>query len=160
VRMSQAALDDEPAALMDALDMQVDAISLDLPGDSIAVWAKAGGEAGRERAWEAVQRFLDERVRRTISLPRTWLVPRMQKCDATLEDLESFTDRWLLTAGACVLDASGAGDRIEPLPVPACVRERDAWATVRLRAGHEAIAAGAARVRSLPAAGQDLERAI
>jgi hypothetical protein len=102
--------------------------------------------------WDAVQVFLDERAKRTVSLPHTWLVPRLEKRDAVLDDIDGFVDRWLLTAGACVIDPPATADRIEPLPVPAAVRERDAWARLRMDMTRDVLrAAGAQRV-ALPAA--------
>ncbi|HLP83491.1 MAG TPA: 6-hydroxymethylpterin diphosphokinase MptE-like protein [Phycisphaerales bacterium] len=140
----------EGTPLLDALDMGVDAISVDLPGDSDAAWRDAGAGVSREQTWDAMQAFLDERAKRIVNVPTTWLVPRMQKRDATLDDLESFMDRWLLTAGACVIDATTRADRVEPLPVPDRVRQRMTWAKTVLTVSHDTIRATAAVRPALP----------
>jgi hypothetical protein len=60
-----------------------------------------------------------------VRLP--WIVARTTRCEATLPELEAFFDRWLLGAGAAVIDAMPApapGERIEPLPVPAAAARR------------------------------------
>jgi hypothetical protein len=54
-------------------------------------------------------------------LPTPWIVPRITRCDATYEELENFFDRWILGAGAAVIDplpCAVPGERIEPLPLP------------------------------------------
>ncbi len=151
VRFSHMALQDGDASLTDALDLRLDAISLDLPGDSEATWQRACLSPAREMVWEAIQTFLDERAKRTVSLPHTWLVPRLEKRDAVLDDIDSFVDRWLLTAGACVIDPPATADRIEPLPVPAAVRERDAWSRLRLDMTRDVVRAAGAQRIALPA---------
>jgi hypothetical protein len=86
-----------------------------------------------------MQSALDERNARSgRCLPRTWIVPRLTRCDETYGDIEGFCDRWLLTLGACAIDAlevERASDRIAPLPVPAITSERRAWAIRRVDAG-------------------------
>ncbi len=161
IRFSQVVLSDDATVLLDALDMHIDAISLDLPGDSQRSWEVAQAMPSREATWEAVQAFLDERAKRIVSLPHTWLVPRMAKHETTLDDLDSFFDRWLLTAGACVIDPPQRAGRIEPLPLPRDAACRDAWAIHHLQLQHTTIAASGAAQRSLPAfTTAGLERAI
>jgi hypothetical protein len=60
-------------------------------------------------------------------LPDAWVVPRIERRDATYERIEMLYDAWVARCGACVIDPSAVareGERIMPLPVPACVRER------------------------------------
>jgi hypothetical protein len=164
LRLSYQALTDGARPLTDALDLRLDAISLDLPGDSQTTWDREQITPSRESAWDAVQTFLDERAQRVVSVPHTWLVPRLMKRDAVLDDIDSFFDRWLLTAGACVIDAPTVPDRLEPLPVPASVRVRDVWSRSTLSTTHDVHHAAASQRPALPgmkpAATAELERAI
>lgn len=68
-------------------------------------------------------------------LPTPWIVPRLTRCDAVYEKIEAFYDAWLARAGAAVIDplpAPREGERIEPLPPPACVAERRARTELRV----------------------------
>lgn len=143
-------------ALIDAMDMKVDVVSVDMAGDEIETWRARAGNDGMERCWEAMQESLDERTARGVAcLPRTWLVPRLTRCDATYGDIESFVDRWMLTCGACALDAPGvadapAGSRIEALPVTANVAAYREWSRVVISA--ESLVTPLAAPRLLPQA--------
>jgi len=138
-------------AMTDAMDLGVDIVSIDMAGDSAETWTARSGRDTITACWEAMQGGLDERAKRAgACLPRTWFVPRLTRCDGTYSDIEGFMDRWMLTCGACAIDpleTSVAGDRIEPLPVPANVRERRAWSVQHVEAG--AICLGAGRSREL-----------
>ena len=63
-------------------------------------------------------------------MPTPWIVPRITRCDAVYEEIESFYDRWLVLAGAAVIDplpvpaAAQAEGRIRPLPKPAGAARR------------------------------------
>jgi hypothetical protein len=111
-----------------------------------------------------MQAALDERNARSgRCLPRTWIVPRLTRCDATYDDIEGFYDRWMLTWGACALDPlthEEPGDRIAPLPLPGVVANRRAWSIRRIDTS--AIALGPARERVLAGAsfGDDLHAPI
>lgn len=124
--------------LTDAMDFGFDAVSIELPGDSRALWQARGGEDTRDRVWDMLQEFIDERNRRcTGGLPRTWLVPRLTRRDATLEEVEMFYDRWLTACGACVIDAPGPlrpWESIAALPLPTSVIARRAWDTLAIEA--------------------------
>ena len=68
-------------------------------------------------------------------LPAQWIVPRILKCDATLEEIEPFYDRWIMTLGAAVIDPLPAwsADPIIPLPVPAARLTQLSREVVRVR---------------------------
>jgi hypothetical protein len=64
-------------------------------------------------------------------LPDRWVVPRITRRTQTLEEIEPFYDRWLLTTGACVIDppdqdACTPAVRALPLPAPAAARRQRA----------------------------------
>ncbi len=77
-----------------------------------------------------------ETCTKSHGLPSPWIIPRLTRCDATYDRIEEFYNRWMLTAGACVIDPLPApipGDRIEPLPVPTSVRTRAKHSTIVIR---------------------------
>jgi hypothetical protein len=82
-----------------------------------------------ERARGNLAALLERRggIPSTDGLAVPWIVPRMTRCDAVYEEIEAFYDRWLLAAGAAVIDplpASRPGERIDPLPPPPAVARR------------------------------------
>jgi hypothetical protein len=150
--------------LIEAMDIGVDAVSIDMAGDSRATWLARTGTDTMQTCWDAMQAALDERNTRSgRCLPRTWIVPRLTRCDATYDDIEGFYDRWMLTWGACALDPlehEQPGDRIAPLPLPGIVANRRAWSIRRIDTS--AIPLGPARERVLAGAsfGDDLHAPI
>jgi len=69
-------------------------------------------------------------------LPAVWVVPRITRCDAVYEEVEPFYDRWLMQAGAAVIDPLPVpmpGQRIGPLPPPEGVIRRDRARIVTVR---------------------------
>ncbi|MCC6427395.1 MAG: DUF115 domain-containing protein [Phycisphaerales bacterium] len=68
-------------------------------------------------------------------MPNLWIIPRITRRDEVYEELEGFYDRWLMEAGACVIDPLPGvvpGARIAPLPRPAWVEAMDAQTTARV----------------------------
>lgn len=60
-------------------------------------------------------------------LPDLWVVPRVERRDATYGVIEVLYDAWVARCGACVIDPTPSVrecERITPLPVPASVVER------------------------------------
>lgn len=154
-RLSWEALRDEGARpLIDAMELGVCVVSVDMPGDTPETWRARAGSDTLQPCWDAVQEALNARTERAGPLPATWFVPRLERCDATYLDIEGFVDRWMLTCGWCVLDPAGsvnAGDRITPLPEPASVVARRAWSR-REAAPAGAIPAAPAQRAALPGA--------
>jgi hypothetical protein len=149
LRISHEALDarDEDT-LIDAMDLGLDAVSIDMAGDDAEAWLRRTGADTLGPTWDAVQRALDERRARdgVRALPSTWLVPRLARTDDTLGEIEGFCDRWMLTCGACAIDPRPEvvpGQRVEPLPLPANVVARRAWS-------NQSLAAHSARVLLTP----------
>lgn len=127
-------------SLVDAMDLGIDVVSIDMPGDTPETWLARSNTNTIDQCWEAMQHALDERAKRnSTSLPSTWFVPRLTRCDATYADIESFVDRWMLTCGCCALDAPSISDtppgaRIEPLPQPANVIAKRVWSHITISA--------------------------
>jgi hypothetical protein len=111
------------------LECGVDIISVDLMAETPATYRKVMGVDMFARVRANIERLIEARSRRPASggLPRPWIVPRITRCDAVYGEIEAFYDRWLMGAGAAVIDAlpvSMPGERIEPLPVPASAARR------------------------------------
>jgi len=66
-------------------------------------------------------------------IPRPWIVPRITRCDATIDQVQAFHDTWIMRCGASVIDPVGTpepGARVAPLPAPAW--RRAWWARERM----------------------------
>jgi hypothetical protein len=113
-----------------AIDALLDAgphvVSVDLMAETPATYRAVMGADLFQHVRDNLARAL--RVQgRAGGLPTPWIVPRMTRCDAVYEEVESFHDRWLLAAGAAVIDPlPGAlpGQRIDPLPRPEAASRR------------------------------------
>ncbi len=106
-----------------------DVISVDVCAETAETYRAVMGSDRFDRVRGNLQRLLELRAAREAvgGLPKPWIVPRMTRCDATYGEIEGFYDRWIMLAGAAVIDPlSGpmAGERIEPLPVPALAARR------------------------------------
>lgn len=125
----------EPAACDELLGLGVPVVSVDLWADSPNTYLALTGRAGLEAAGASVRRMLAARAQRD-GLPATWIVPRITRCDAVYSELESFYDHWRMEAGAAVIDPlpfTLPDQRIAPLPLPACVLERERRTVMRVR---------------------------
>jgi hypothetical protein len=107
------------------LEAGPDVISVDVLAESPETYKALTGRDGLETVRDGVTRLLEKRAY-AGGMPRPWVVPRITRRDAVYEQIEDFYVRGLITAGACVIDPLPApdGGRIEPLPLPANVRER------------------------------------
>lgn len=101
----------------------VDVISVDLMAVNRATYQDIMGADLFERARDNLLALLELR-RGPLATP--WIVPRITRCDAVYEQIETFHDHWLMRAGSVVIDPlprAIPGDRIAPLPLPAACRE-------------------------------------
>lgn len=94
-----------PAANL--LDLPLDAISIDLHGESADSYRNIMGVDGFDSLRGQVDALLNARTQRAgdpnaLALP--WIVPRLCRCRASLDDLRNFCDRWLHYAGAVMID--------------------------------------------------------
>lgn len=123
VRTELACRRDRLDALLDA---EPDVISVDLMADSAATYRAVMGADLFEMVIANMEHLLSRRVG-AGGIPVPWVVARLTRCDAILEELESFFDRWLTLSGAAVIDPlpePAPGERIEPLPKPAAAARR------------------------------------
>lgn len=112
-------------AELDALlESGVDVISVDLLADSPARYRQITGADYYAKVRGNIEHLLSRRAAAAGGPPTPWIVPRITRCDAVYEEIESFYDRWLVLAGAAVIDpipapvAPQAAGRIRPLPKP------------------------------------------
>ena len=115
-----------PPESVDALRESADIISVDLYANAAATYERI---TGADRFREAIENI--ERIRTArpngLTLPTPWLAPRITRCEATLDEIEAFYDKWLLILGAACIDPLPAGahtGRVALLSPPAIARER------------------------------------
>ncbi len=124
-------------------------LSLDLYANQETTYRAITGRDDFTRVNDLAASLLEQRdPAAAAGLPRTWIVPRITRCDATYEDIEGFYDNWLMRAGACVIDPfdeSALDDathsavpaetrRIRPLPIPGHALKRFSVASIAISA--------------------------
>lgn len=119
------------------LALHPDVISIDLHADSPALYASIRGIDALPQVRDRVVRLLEARRTLNEGLVDQWIVPRITRRDEVYAEIESFYDRWIMAAGAAVIDPLGAaipGARIEPLPLPMLAGKRFARSALRIGA--------------------------
>ena len=119
----------------------INAISVDLMAATREAYAAIMGADAFDRVTASIQRLLASRRPRATpgGIPTPWIIPRLTRCDAVLDQIDAFYDHWLAQCGHCVIDPlprAMAGERLEPLPLPASA----AWR--RARSGLSILADG------------------
>jgi len=131
-------------AIIDALIAAgVDIISVDLQADRAATYEQMMGDDMFERVLRNIEYLADHRTKLTdhagtAALALPWIVPHMQRRRETLDDIDTFFDRWMHILGTAVLegppafDPASTGEHGHLIPVvqPAQVREREARETM------------------------------
>ncbi len=110
-------------------------LSVDLLADNPRTYAALTGNDRYDAVLERLGAIADARDPAAAGLPTPWVLPRITKCDATLEQIERFYDRWTMTLGGAVIDPLPVwtDDRIRPLPCPASRHTRIEADIVRVR---------------------------
>ncbi|TVQ32253.1 MAG: DUF115 domain-containing protein [Phycisphaeraceae bacterium] len=115
-------------ATVDALlESGVDIVSVDLMAQTAETYRAIMGQDAYKTVLTNVDRLLNGRTSNG-GLPTPWIAPRITRCDAVYEEIESFFDKWLLLAGAAVIDQAPRaieGERIRPLGKPNAAKRRD-----------------------------------
>lgn len=115
-----------PAAARSLLDVGAAVVSVDVASEHDATRAALAAPGSAAAVIENLCTLVDSRPW-VEGLPRLWVVPRITRRDEVYAEIESFYDRWLMAAGACVIDplaAPVAGARIAPLPPPSAAARR------------------------------------
>ncbi|HYE60838.1 MAG TPA: 6-hydroxymethylpterin diphosphokinase MptE-like protein [Phycisphaerales bacterium] len=119
------------SAAREVLAARVDIVSIDLLAEDAMTYAALTGRHGFDRVRDGIAHLIEHR-RMVEGLPSLWVVPRITRRDAVYEQIEDFYTRALMIADSGVIDPLPApipGERIEPLPLPPNVRERQQWST-------------------------------
>jgi len=113
-----------------------DVISLDLYADTAASYEAITGADGFENAAAATDGLLAMR-REAGRWKLPYVVPRLTRCDAVIQEIPNFYNKWCSRAGAAVIDAlPGAvpAEGCAPLTPPARASERAERRAVAVRA--------------------------
>lgn len=95
-------------------------ITVDLLANDAPTYAALTGVDRHTALLERLGALADARSESAAGLRTPWIVPRMTKCDAVLDQIEGFYDAWTMAVGSAVIDAQPGWvrDRVRPLPVP------------------------------------------
>lgn len=110
-------------------------LSVDVLATEAATYRTLTGVDRYEQVVARLGAISDARETGPGGLRSPWILPRITKCEATLAQMESFYNAWIMTCGAAAIDPVPAWgeDRIQPLPVPPERREQLDRETVRVR---------------------------
>lgn len=118
------------------LHAKPDVISIDLHADKKETYRALRGLDELPAVQERIGQLVGARRTLEDGLVNLWVVPRITRRDAVYAEIESFYDRWIMTAGAAVIDALVrpiSGERIGPLPVPRGAKTRMKRMHARIR---------------------------
>jgi hypothetical protein len=107
------------------LESGVDILSVDILAEQSETYKSLTGQDRLEDVYARVQTIFDELrsgFRDGSQSGDVWFVPRMTRCDAVYNEIESFYDKWLMLCGSAVLDPLPqrvSNQRIQRLPIPA-----------------------------------------
>jgi hypothetical protein len=90
------------------LECGAEVVSVDVPPASSGAQRRALDDV----AWLAANRVDPAGHPAAVALAVPWIVPRLRRSAATLEEMESFYDRWQAALGTPVLDAAPPGDML------------------------------------------------
>jgi hypothetical protein len=110
-------------------------ISIDLHADTPETYRLVRGLDEHAAVVRRIERLIDARTSLLNGLVAQWIIPRLTRRDAVYAEVEPFYDRWLMRAGAAIIDALPgpvAGERIEPLPLPVNAAARLHRSTFRI----------------------------
>lgn len=113
------------------IESGVDILSVDIISDDPIVYQELAGVDGYERVFDRLQSIHDANADGSI-----WLAARMTRCEQTLEQIESFYDKWLLLSGGAIIDpvpACARDQRIRAMDIPHWRREQMERETMRVR---------------------------
>lgn len=109
----------------------LDVISIDLMASRRDTYSLLMGVDAFDRVSANLERLLAGRRPRSAAagIPTPWIVPRLTRCDAVIDQIETFYDSWMSRCGHCVIDPlprTIRGERIDPLPLPSSAAWRRA----------------------------------
>lgn len=121
------------ASLDRLLDSGVDVVSIDLNADRAATYQNMMGVDRFKDVLLNIEYLLEHRRHLTpqtgtVGFGLPWIVPRIQRCAETYEDIDTFFDRWQHRLGTAVIDSAPpikAKDNFLSAIIPPQVVERD-----------------------------------
>ncbi len=102
----------------------IDVLSVDLFANTAEGYERLTGVDGFRRALENIDSLIQSR-QQTPPDATPWIVPRITRCESSLDDIEAFYDKWMIVLGAAVIDplpADIATGRVRALRLPQSVR--------------------------------------
>ena len=138
-------------------------VSVDLNADRAATYEAMMGHGGFRAVLDNLFRLMESRtllagpdVASGFTAP--WIVPRLQRCVETHEDIDSFFDRWTHTLSAAVIDAPPpyeptndfTPDALRPAVTPPVVAHRELLQRMVIRCD------GSVPISELDIAGEDV----
>ncbi|MCA9303481.1 MAG: DUF115 domain-containing protein [Phycisphaerales bacterium] len=111
-------------------------LSVDLLASTPETYAALTGQNMFNGVVERLEGILSARGKSSCGLAPMWVVPRITRCDATMEEIPDFYDRWLLACGCAAIDPlprAIRGQRIQALPIPSERQRRIDARTMRVR---------------------------
>ncbi len=128
------------ASARDVIESGVDILSVDIIGDHAEVYMQLAGIDGYERVCDRLQGIHDENTDSSI-----WIAARMTRCEQTLDQIESFYDKWLMLTGCAIIDplpACARDQRVRAMDIPRWRREQMERETMRVRCDGVVIDSG------------------
>lgn len=116
----------DAASLAALQQAPIDVLSVDLFANTAEGYERLTGVDGFRRALENIDRLIQSR-QQTPPNATPWIVPRITRCESSLDDIEAFYDKWMIVLGAAVIDPLPSGittGRIRALRLPQSVQAR------------------------------------
>ena len=113
------------------LDSGMDVLSVDVIGDHRDAYQQLAGIDAYDTICDRLQAVYD-----AIGEHPMWLAAHLVRCEQTLDQVESFYDKWLMLTGCAVIDpvpSMAIGQRISPLRVPGWRQSQLAREIMRVR---------------------------
>jgi hypothetical protein len=121
----------EGIGLEEILDSGLDVLSVDVIADSREMYQHLAGIDAYDTVCDRLQLIYDA----TGTHPM-WLSANLTRCEQTLDQIESFYDKWLMLTGCAIIDPApemAIGQRIRPLRVPEWRQSQLAREIMRVR---------------------------
>jgi len=111
-------------------------LSVDLLANTPETYSALTGQNMFSGVVDRLEGILNARGKLACGLAPMWVVPRITRCDAVMEEIPDFYDRWLLACGSAAIDPlprAVRGQRIQALPIPGERQRRIDARTMRVR---------------------------
>ncbi len=110
----------EGVSASELVESGLDMLSVDLLAESRQAYQALTGLDRHDDVYQRIQGVFD--VMREDPGAGLWFVPRITRCDAVYEHIETFYDKWLMLCGSAVIDPLPSfvhSQHVSRLPIPA-----------------------------------------